>query len=81
MAASLSLADTFETRSSNPEEFRNYYGPHNDQFATMSDEEIRNLPTKLRNLAKSDHQLPGFFDILGRGVDYNITRASEEEAE
>jgi hypothetical protein len=70
----LEIADAFEPRNQNPEEFRKYYGPHDPQYAAMSDEEIRNLPTKLRNMARSEHQLPGFWDILGRpvGVDFDI---------
>jgi hypothetical protein len=70
----LQLADVFEPKCKNPDEFRSYYGPHDPQYAAMSDEEIRRFPAKLRNMATSDHQLPGFWDILGRpiGVDFDM---------
>lgn len=70
----LELADLFQDKSQRPDEFRHYYGTHDPQYARMSDDEIRNLPNKLRNMATSDHQLPGFWDILGRpvGVDFDI---------
>ncbi|CAB9522715.1 expressed unknown protein [Seminavis robusta] len=68
----LSLADLFEPKSSDPEEFRRYYGAHDAQYASMTDDEIRSFPTKLRKMALSEHQLPGFWDILGRplGVEF-----------
>ena len=68
------MADLFEDKAQRPDEFRKYYGAHDPQYASMTDDEIRNFPTKLRKMAASPHQLPGFWDILGRpvGVDFDI---------
>lgn len=70
----LQMADLFEPKAANPDEFRKYYGAHDPKYANMSDEEIRNFPEKLRSMARSAHQLPGFWDILGRplGVDFDM---------
>ena len=70
----IQMADLFEDKAQRPDEFRKYYGGHDPQYAAMSDDEIRNFPDKLRKMAKSPHQLPGFWDILGRpvGVDFDV---------
>ena len=76
----LQMADMMESKCQNPDEFRKYYGPHDPSYAAMSDEEIRTFPSKLRNMATSEHQLPGFWDILGRpiGVDFDMPDEKEE---
>jgi len=68
------MANLFQDKSQRPAEFRAYFGSQDPQYAKMSDEEIRKLPEKLRNMAASPHQLPGFWDILGRpvGVDFDV---------
>jgi hypothetical protein len=62
------MADIMKPRRKDPDEFRRYFGSHDVSYATMSDEEIRNFPAKLRNMATSKHQLPGFWYILGRPI-------------
>jgi hypothetical protein len=64
----LAWADLLEPLIANPAELRKAY----PQFADVTDDEIRNFPTKLRNMARSEHQLPGFWDILGRPIDVDF---------